>query len=119
MSGEVGLKKEANMFRFNHRSLGAVVSIAVLFGLAGFSIGLLGSDLETYDGSRAAALSYNPHQIPDHLNPGLISSNEHANVSYQIAQSSVGSMQELHSAAFNSTKIVAHPILDYTTGTSN
>jgi hypothetical protein len=119
MSREIEFKKEANMFGFNRRSLGAVVSTAVLFGLAGFSIGLLGSDLETYDGNRMTSLSYNPHHIPDHFNPRLISSNERADISYQIAQSSIGSMQELHSATFSGTKMVTHPTLDYTTGTSN
>jgi hypothetical protein len=91
----------------------------MLLGLAGFSVSLFGSDLDTYNGSGVSVFSNNPHRIPDYLNPRLISSSEHEDVSYKVDESSIGSIQDLHGVAFANTKIAAHPTLDYTTGTSN
>lgn len=107
------------MFKINRHTVGVCFSAFVLFGLAGFSVNLFGNDLGFYDEFRVSVQANNPHQIPDRLNPRLISVNERLDHFYQVTESSTGSVQALHSMAFDKSVAYNNPVLDYTTGTSN
>jgi hypothetical protein len=107
------------MLRLNRRNLGVTIGAAILLGLAGFSMNLFGNNLGVYDEFRVSGHLNNPHQIPDRLNPRMISANERADQNYSVEESSTGSIQALHGMAFKRSVAYAKPILDYTTGTSN
>lgn len=107
------------MPKINRHTAGILISTSVLFGLAGFSMSLFGNDLGFYDELRVSAHVNNPHQISDRLNPRLISVNERSDHLYQVDESSIGSVQALHSATVDKLVAFTNPTLDYTTGTSN
>jgi hypothetical protein len=64
------------MLRLNRRNLGVTIGAAILLGLTGFSMNLFGNNLGVYDEFRVSGHLNNPHQIPDRLNPRMISANE-------------------------------------------
>lgn len=107
------------MLKVNRRSMSTVVSATILLGLAGFSMSLFGNNLGSYDEFRVTGHLNNPHQIPDRFNPRLINANERLDQNYSVDESSVGSVQALHSVALNQSIVYVSPTLDYTTGTSN
>jgi hypothetical protein len=107
------------MLKINRHVLGASIGLAITLGLTSFSMSLFGNNLGLDAELHVSGHLNNPHQIPDKLNPRLISANERHDQSYSVEKSSVGSIQALHSIALDKSVAYANPTLDYATGTSN
>lgn len=62
----------------------------------------------------------NPHRIPDHLDPKSIAlAKEIAEIKYEAKDDVAELSETIHTVAFQGSNSLSHPILDYTTGTSN
>jgi hypothetical protein len=107
------------MLKINRHILGASIGLAIALGLTGFSMNLFDNNLGTYNEFRVSGHLNNPHQIPDNLNPRLIRANERLDQNYSVEESSVGSVQALHSMVLDKSVAYVNPTLDYATGTSN
>jgi enoyl-[acyl-carrier-protein] reductase (NADH) len=62
----------------------------------------------------------NPHRIPDHMDPkSQALSREIQSIKYEVKEEMAEVEETIHSIAFRDNLGQSHPILDYTTGTSN
>ncbi|MBU3557366.1 hypothetical protein ICN18_06965 [Polynucleobacter sp. Ross1-W9] len=84
------------------------------------SAALAGTKIQLNIDDSVQANSKNPHQIPTHMDPKSESLAEEIRlIKYEVSEVALEVEESIHSVAMRDIHGQSHPILDYTTGTSN